>query len=312
LAVGIPPVWADAWGEDEFGVFASFSVGAVDYRLRWIAPGTFRMGSPDTEAGRWDGEGPQHDVTLTKGYWLAETPCTQALWHAVMGENPSRFVSPLRPVEGVSWDDVHRFLAVLNERVEGLGARLPTEAEWEYACRAGTTTSTYAGELEILATCNAPRLHDIAWYSGNSGVGFDLNDGHDSSGWPEKQFDHDHAGTREVGGKRPNPWGLYDVLGNVFEWCADAAFRPYGHAAVIDPFHAGGPYRVFRGGSWSSRARSVRAAHRRGSEPGYRIVYLGFRLARGQGLRQGAEPERGTESGRGARARGAARRAPDG
>jgi formylglycine-generating enzyme required for sulfatase activity len=279
-------------------------VGEVEQRMRWIEPGTFVMGSPEGEAGRLEWEGPQHEVMLTEGYWLADTPCTQALWQEVMGGNPSRFRSPKRPVERVSWDDVQELFGKLNERVPGLEARLPTEAQWEYACRAGTTTATWAGDLRIRGENDAPLLDDIAWYGGNSGVGYELAEGSDSSGWPNKQYPHTRAGTRAVGLKRPNPWGLYDMLGNVYEWCADM-YASYQPGAVKDPVGTVGPGRVIRGGSWVSGARGVRAAYRLWSEPGYRLDYLGFRLARGQGLRSPASPaspttqQQGRKQGRG-------------
>ena len=111
LIDGHPPPWASAWGQDAHGIFVAFTVGGVTQHLRWIPPGRFMMGSPDTEAGRFDNEGPQHEVRISQGFWLFDTPCTQALWEAVMGENPSYFRSPDRPVEQVSWDDVQQFLA---------------------------------------------------------------------------------------------------------------------------------------------------------------------------------------------------------
>ncbi len=132
-------------------LWAKVEVEDVPVRFRWIPPGRFRMGSPDDEAGRWKDEGPRHEVTLTRGFWLAETSCTQALWEAVVGENPSRFQSSDRPVDQMSWDDCQGFLEKVNGRVPGLEARLPTEAEWEYACRAGTETSTYAPDLDKIA-----------------------------------------------------------------------------------------------------------------------------------------------------------------
>ena len=197
LRRGVPPAWASGWGADEHGVFACFAVGEVEQRMRWVPAGTFLMGSPEGEAGRYDREGPQHEVTLSSGYWMADTPCTQAMWEAVMGTNPSRFPSPKRPVEQVSWNDVQEFVQRLDELVPELGVRLPTEAEWEWACRAGTTTATYAGDLVIRGMNDAPLLDDIAWYGGNSGVDYDLDEGSDSSEWLQKQHPHTKAGTRE-------------------------------------------------------------------------------------------------------------------
>jgi len=244
LADGYPPEWASAWGEDQFGIFVEFRVGEVDQRMRWIRPGKFMMGSPH------EGDETQHKVTLTRGFWLADTPVTQALWSEVMGENPSRFDGDLgRPVEQVSWEVCQRFCATLHARVGGSVFRLPTEAEWEYACRAGTRAATYAP------------LDDAAWYSANSGR------------------------THAVKKKLANKWGLHDMLGNVWEWCSDWHDRQYysSSAAQQDPSGpATGEGRVIRGGSWGSGARNVRAAFRFAREPGSRSVALGLRLARDQ------------------------------
>ena len=276
--------WARDGGTDRFGRWASFELDGVETRLRWIVPGRFQMGSPEEEAGRWDDEGPRHEVTLTEGFWLGEVPCTQDLWQAVTGSNPSEFRSPRRPVENVSWDDVQEFLTVLGQKVPGLEPRLPTEAQWEHACRAGTEKATWLGDLEILGENNAPMLDEIAWYGGNSGVGFDLQAGRDTSDWEEKQYPHRLAGTREVALKRPNPWGLYDMLGNVDEWCSDYWADAYPVGPRIDPKGPDeGSGRVIRGGSWFDHARYVRAAFRAWYRPDERASDLGFRLSRGRG-----------------------------
>ena len=139
------PEWAEAIGRDEYGLYVDFRIGDAVQRLRWIVPGEFLMGSPESQAERLDWE-TQHRVILTQGYWLADTACTQALWQAVLDDNPSGFKGEDRPVENVSWDDTQRFIARLNELIPGGGFRLPTEAEWEYACRAGTTTAFWFGD----------------------------------------------------------------------------------------------------------------------------------------------------------------------
>jgi len=181
----------------------------------------------------------------------------------------------------VSFNDILRFLARLNQLRQGLNLKLPSEAQWEYACRAGTETATYAGQMEILGQHNAPILDKIAWYGGNSGLGFELSNGQDSSAWPKKQYPHTRAGTRRVREKEPNGWGLYDTLGNVWEWCEDHRHDSYvdaptdGAAWVV----RGRTGRVVRGGSWNADARSVRAAYRRWLGPDDRYGTLGFRCA---------------------------------
>ncbi len=293
LATGNPPEWASAWGQDEYGVFVAFKVGTVTQRLRWIPPGRFLMGSPehetvglakqDYEREWFEAEHPQHEVYITEGFWLFNTPCTQALWETVMNSNPSRFKSPNRPIEQISWDDVQEFLQRINNRVPGLNLILPSDAQWEHACRAGTHTALYSGDIEILGDCNAPALDPITWYSGNSGVEYDLAEGEDTSAWPDMQYPNPRSGTREVGRKQPNPWGLYDMLGNVWEWCADGR-RDYGREMQFNPFgplEPGGP-RVVRGGSWFNFARLCRCAFRSHVVPDERISNLGFRCARVQ------------------------------
>ena len=293
LAIGCPPRWASGWGQDRYGIFVEFTLQEITQRLRWIPPGRFWMGSPveetrglaknDDERKWFEREHPSHLVTLTEGYWLADAPCTQALWETVMGNNPSRFQSPARPVEQVSWNDAQDFLRQLNGRIPDLDLSLPSEAQWEYACRAGTETAIYTGDLEILGERNAPALDPIAWYGGNSGVDFDLESGYDSSGWPEKQYPHTKAGTHPVKLKQANAWGLYDMLGNVWEWCQDHWHDNYqgvpvdGSAWIDSALDA---ERAHRGGSWSGRAKSVQAASRTREHPSIRDDNMGFRCVR--------------------------------
>ena len=252
----------------------------VSLDLVWIAPGTFTMGSPENESGRGSDEGPQHKVTISKGFWMGKTEVTQRQYQQLMGSNPSHFKNAGQdaPVEMVTWHDAKSFCGKLKSRLpsdlRGLTARLPTEAEWEYACRAGTTTALYTGGLTIRGDNNGPELDAIAWYGGNSEVRYE--GGYDSSGWSNKQYDHKRAGTQLVGRKQPNAWGLYDMLGNVWEWCEDSK-RDYTASAQTDP-EGSGSSRVLRGGSWSLYARFCRSAYRYVDVPGLRRRYIGFRV----------------------------------
>ena len=238
-----------------------------------IEPGTFTMGSPTSEEGRDDTNETQHEVTITRAFWLQSTEVTQGQWRAVMGTSPSHFSScgDDCPVETVSWEDAVAYVNALSAS-EGLdacysgstfaglgceGYRLPTEAEWEYAARAGTTTATYAGDLTA-ADCDDATLPGIAWFLCNS-------DGR----------------THEVGTKRVNGWGLYDMLGNVSEWTGDWYSSSYPSGSVRDPLGPDeGSLRVYRGGSWGLVARNVRAALRFPFGPALRSLNLGFRPAR--------------------------------
>ena len=225
-----------------------------------IVPGTLMMGSaisPSEIKKRYGGkakwykdEHPQHRVTLMSGFYMQTTEVTQGQWKAVMGNNPSRFKGDDLPVEKVSWNDVQEFIQKLNQREGDNKYRLPTEAEWEYACRAGTTTRFYFGS-------DKSRLGEYAWYLNNSGMK-----------------------THTVAQKKPNAWGLYDMHGNVYEWCQDR-YGDYPSGSVTDPKGPfGGSGRVIRGGSWVSRSWVVRSAYRVRNDPAGRNIYLGFRLLR--------------------------------
>jgi formylglycine-generating enzyme required for sulfatase activity len=248
--------WATHWGQDAFGLWCGFTLGETVQRMRWIPPGEFRMGSPRDEPERGENE-ILHRVVLTRGFWLAETACPQALWRAVTGEDPSRFEGEDLPVERVSWEDVQGFCRRLNERVPGLGARLPSEAEWEYACRAGTGTPFWWGE----------RLSpELANYDGNAPY----------AGGPKGES---REKTLAVKSFEPNPWGLYQMHGNVWEWCGDW-FGAYPEGEAVDPTGPGlGEYRVVRGGGWVGGGRGLRAAYRSLVLPAG--ADLGFRLAAG-------------------------------
>jgi formylglycine-generating enzyme required for sulfatase activity len=244
--------------------------------------------------GRGD-EGPEHEVIITHGYWMFDTPCTQGLWKVLMGDNPSYFPDPERPVEYVSWLEAVAFAKKLNERLakdypsnakglidgwECLLFRLPTEAEWEYACRAGTTGDTYVGDLDLKSRdqTKAEILDPIAWYGGNSGHKYDLKESMEMTWLADLQDEEKRGGTRKVAQKAPNPWGLYDMLGNVWEWCQDW-YGDYPAERVVDPTEpTGGPARVIRGGGWGDPARYLRSACRYWNAPGFRLDFLGFRL----------------------------------
>jgi formylglycine-generating enzyme required for sulfatase activity len=261
LVTGCPPDWASAWGQDRFGVWVAFEYQGVSQRLRWAPPGRFWMGSPEAEAGRYHDEGPRHEVTLSWGYWLGDTACSQALWEAVMRKNPSRFEGGERPVDQVSFEDVQRFLERLNNLVPGLALTLPTEAQWEYCCRAGTETPFSLGEDITVEEVN---------YDGN----------HPYARGRKGRYRQE---TVAVGSLPPNPWGFYEMHGNVWEWCRDWQ-RTYEAVPVQDPLGSAEPggVRVIRGGSWFSNARYVRCAYRDWGGPGLRDAYLGFRCARAQ------------------------------
>ncbi|PIE61082.1 MAG: sulfatase-modifying factor protein [Desulfobacterales bacterium] len=268
-----PQSWADSYGQDRYGVWQGVFVKDIECRFRWIPPGEFMMGSPEDEPERRDAEGPLHRVTFAKGFWLAETACTQELWQTVTGKNPSRFEKERgqHPVENVSWDDAVDFIDTLNRQVPGLDVRLPSEAEWEYACRAGTDTPFWFGH-ELTP--------DKANYSGN----YPYNHG------PKGEY---RDKTVPVKFFKQNPWGLYQMHGNVWEWCQDRWHSNYYDEDIPDDGSAWEDgednARVCRGGSWFSYGRYLRSAYRFNGIPDFRFDFIGLRLARGP-----LAPEAGT------------------
>jgi uncharacterized protein (TIGR02996 family) len=229
----------------------------VDMTFAWIPPGTFLMGSPPEEPERFEEE-MLHDVAVTQGFYLGIHAVTQAQWQAVMGNNPSYFKGKKRPVEMVSWDDCQAFCTKLSER-DGKRYGLPSEAEWEYACRAGTTTPFHFGET--ISTDQANYNGNYPYDKGTKGVY--------------------RRRTTSAGSFPPNAWGLFDMHGNVWEWCQDEyrSYEDLNTKGVLDTENIDYSARVLRGGSWNNSAWSCRAAHRNGSAPGDRYDYIGFRVA---------------------------------
>ena len=235
-----------------------------------IKPGSFMMGSAMDQRGRCDTEWLPHEVTITRPFYMGMYEITQAQWETVMGNNPSQFRGGLNhPVEKVTWEACQKFIKRLNEFGQGT-FRLPTEVEWEYACRAGTPTRFSFGDASECADAGA-NYCEIAdrymWWNGNNAP----------------------VGTKEVGLKLPNPWGLYDMHGNVYEWCSDRWEAPHDRGPQIDPqgptsgsrFFFFWTQRVFRGGCYQhGGAKNCRSAYRNYEQSFDHYCGLGFRLAR--------------------------------
>lgn len=242
--------WLEEQGDPRASIYRRPRLtNAIGMVLALIPPGTFLMGSPLSEKGRGENE-TQHRVTLTREYYLGVYPVTQAQWRQVMDTNPSHFKGDDLPVESVSWEECQDFCRRLSAK-EGAEYRLPTEAEWEYACRAGTITAFCCGDREEL-------LGEYCWYRKNSG-----------------------QQTHPVGQKQANAWGLYDMHGLVWEWCAD--WDDWTGRYMIDAVNPTGPKlgsaRVNRGGAWRFDAYRCRASSRHGYRPASRLDALGLRLA---------------------------------
>jgi formylglycine-generating enzyme required for sulfatase activity len=224
---------------------------ALKVRFCWCPSGTFKMGSPADAVGSERNE-QQFEVSLSKGFWMQQTELTQAQYEALMGINPSHFRGDLNPVESVSFSDAQEFCRRLcelpPEKNSGNLYRLPTEAEWEYACRAGSTSSFCFGDDEAM-------LDEYGWFNRNAA-----------------------RTTHPVGGKKPNAWGLYDMHGNVGEWCSDY-YSAYPSDPQTDPQGAeSGSQIVVRGGGWFFVPQNARSAHRDAYPKAARYVGLGFRL----------------------------------
>ena len=224
-----------------------FEVGTCRFKMIRVEHGTFMMGATPEMKDPYDEEKPAHQVTLTNDYYIGQTEVTQALWKAVMGNNPSHFKGDNRPVESVSWNDCQKFITKLNS-ITRQKFRLPTEAEWEYAARGGKNSKSYQYS-------GSNNLNEVAWYYNNS-----------------------NFQTHDVATKQPNELGLYDMSGNVWEWCQDR-FGSYGSPSQTNPTGAkSGSDRVNRGGSWGGSAGGCRSSNRDGNSPGGTGGDLGLRL----------------------------------
>jgi formylglycine-generating enzyme required for sulfatase activity len=236
--------------------------GGATMAFIWVPPGSFTMGSPAGEPGRSPAEGPQHRVQITQGFWMGKCEITQGQWESVMGSlplggNAGRYMNldPDNAASCVGWYQVHDLLDAVNKPFAGAPFRLPTEAEWEYACRAGATGLWSFGD-------DASALGEYAWYGPNVlGVG---------GNWGQK-----------VGTRKPNPWGLHDMHGNVMEWVQDR-YGPYSDAAQVDPTGpTAGPFRVVRGGGYGNSDWQTRCAWREyGAPEGAGGTAVGARLVR--------------------------------
>ncbi len=251
-----PAPWAVEWGTDEYGLWQTFAVKGIPLKMRYIPPGQFLMGSPENETERRDNEH-QHPVKITQGFWLAETTVTQALWKAVMGNNPSHFnpktnekvndnIEEELPVEQVSWDGCQQFFKQLNQLVPELYLTFPTEAQWEYACRAGSDTPFNTGVN--ITTEQANFNGDYPYADVSNGEGKGENRGRTV---PVKSF-------------QANAWGLYQMHGNLREWCLDY-WRYYPKNSNNPQYDPMGPLEnisaVLSGGSWFDSARGCRSAY---------------------------------------------------
>ena len=263
------------WEKIEYS--KTITVNGVSFKMKLVEAGTFTMGATAEQTGAYNNESPAHQVTISKDFYLGETEVTQALWYAVMGQKPttdgdyqwtsSKGLGDNYPAYYITWDDCQEFIAKLNQ-LTGLTFRLPTEAEWEYAARGGnkaTTQTLYSGSNTI---------DDVAWYDDNSS-----------------------SKANQVAAKSANALGLYDMSGNVWEWCYDR-YGSYGSGARTDPTGpTSGPYRVHRGGSYGNYSWNCRVSYRYYSSPDGRYNNFGLRLALGDPLPELVETKTVTTNG---------------
>ncbi len=256
-------------------------------QMQWIPAGSFLRGSSQDSPGHLKNESPVQKVRFAHGFWAAKHETTQSQWERLGFPASSRFAGENKPVERVSWEQAREFTQALtdHEKIAGLlppgyRYRWPTESEWEYFARAGTKTDTWRGNLPTGKECFADPLESIAWYCGNS-LSKDSS-AHNTKLWgsrPSRPLGF--ASTHPVGRKLPNPWGLYDVLGNVSEWCLDTYFPDYadadptGRAQGVTELPG---QRVIRGGSWLSGPSLMRVSARRAQAQDVHLATLGFRV----------------------------------
>ena len=246
LPVDFPYWWCSDYGEDEYGVFMGFTFQGIRQGFRWIPPGTFLRNALEDEREKFV-KVELHKVTLTKGFWLSETTCSQEMWESTFEINPSRFLGKSLPVDSVTWYEVQDFIKELNSIEKELKLRLPTEAEWEFACRSGSSSAYWFGNTldADLANCGLRKGKPM----------------------PVKSL-------------KLNPFGLYHMHGNVREWCSDW-YGNYPRKASADPIGPlGGTSKVLRGGSWASNAERCRSSSRMGFRPSAKDYLNSFRFAR--------------------------------
>jgi formylglycine-generating enzyme required for sulfatase activity len=244
------PAWASDFGRDEFGLYAEVKVMDQVQRFRYVPAGTFTLGSPQHESGRDSDEAPV-SVRLLQSFWLADSECAQGLWQEVKQGNPAYNMHIVHPVERISWSDAQHFVKLMNLRInKGINCRLPSEAEWEYAARAGASDKLPGHDLAA-----ADDIDRIAVHVGTT-----------------------RGTSRAIRGRLPNRLGLFDMLGNVWEWCQDA-YAPYPVVPSVDLLSNIGNQRVVRGGSWGDKPALLRVADRHALDPSIHSAYVGMRIA---------------------------------